>query len=199
MKDDFIKYICDNWTELVGALISFIYIYLSIKQKMSLWLFGFLSSVFYIVVFYKTKFYADMSLQFYYLGASIYGWIHWEKGSAGSDELPVQRLTLKKSVYFAAVTMVIFLVYFLILSKYTDSTIPKADALVGALSIVGTWMLARKLLENWIVWVVADALSTGLFIYKHMYPTTCLFFVYTLMSVAGFIQWRKSVGEGITR
>jgi nicotinamide mononucleotide transporter len=189
-----ITYIQTNWIEIIGAILSLIYLYLSIKQKVSLWFFGIVSSLFYIIVFYQSKLYADMSLQFYYVVISIYGWINWEKGkSENGEELPATRMNRKFILISIVATGFIYAVYYLILSKYTDSQIPKADSLVGALSIIGTWMLARKFIENWLVWIVVDAFCIGLYVYKELYPTVILFIIYTVMSVVGYRQWKKMI------
>ena len=85
-------YLHTNWVEIVGVVLSLIYLYLSIKQKASLWIYGFLSSALYVVVFFQTKFYADMSLQFYYLVISVYGWFNWKRKKPESgQELPVMK------------------------------------------------------------------------------------------------------------
>jgi len=189
-----LNYIQTNWIEIVGAILSLIYLYFSIKQKVSLWFFGIISSLFYIVIFFQTKFYADMSLQFYYVIISIYGWINWKSGAHNTgEELPATRMSKRLISTLIIATGLIYLVYFFVLSNYTDSTIPKADSLVGALSIVGTWMLARKLIENWLVWIVADALCVGLYIYKGLFPTVILFIIYTGMAVVGYFQWKKAM------
>jgi len=188
-----LDYIQKNWIEIVGAILSLIYLYLSINQKVSLWFFGIVSSVFYIVVFFQSKLYADMSLQFYYVVISVYGWINWKHGKSGDkEELPTTKASGTLLIKISIATGLIYLVYYFVLAKFTDSTIPKVDSLVGALSIIGTWMLARKLLENWIVWIVVDGLCVGLYIYKELYPTTVLFAIYTAMSVIGYRQWKKS-------
>jgi len=191
-----LDYIQKNWIEIVGAILSLIYLYLSINQKVSLWFFGIVSSVFYIVVFFQSKLYADMSLQFYYVVISVYGWINWKHGKSGDkEELPTTKASGTLLIKISIATGLIYLVYYFVLAKFTDSTIPKVDSLVGALSIIGTWMLARKLLENWIVWIVVDGLCVGLYIYKELYPTTVLFAIYTVMSVIGYRQWKKSLAK----
>jgi len=191
-----LDYIQKNWIEIVGAILSLIYLYLSISQKVSLWFFGIVSSVFYIVVFFQSKLYADMSLQFYYVVISVYGWINWKHGKSGDkEELPTTKASGTLLIKISIATGLIYLVYYFVLAKFTDSTIPKVDSLVGALSIIGTWMLARKLLENWIVWIVVDGLCVGLYIYKELYPTTVLFAIYTAMSVIGYRQWKKSLAK----
>jgi len=164
-----LKYIHDNWLEIAGAILSLIYLYLSIKQKVSLWIFGFISSVLYVVVFTQSKLYADMSLQFYYVFISIYGWIHWKSGkNEEGNVLQVKHLNKKMSVILFVAAILIYAVYFTILNYLTDSTVPKFDSLIGSLSVIATWMLARKYLENWLVWILADGLAVGLFIYKEL-------------------------------
>jgi len=189
-----ITYIQTNWIEIVGAILSLIYLYLSIEQKVSLWFFGIISSLFYIVVFFQTRFYADMSLQFYYVVISIYGWINWKQPKAGeTTELPATKMSKQLWLYLVVATVIIYFVYYFILKNYTDSQIPKSDSVVGALSVVGTWMLARKLIENWLVWIAADALCVGLYIYKGLYPTAILFIIYTVMAGVGYWQWKKTI------
>jgi len=193
-----INYLQAHWIEITGAILSLIYLYLSIRQKVSLWLFGIISSVFYIVVFFESKLYADMSLQFYYVVISIYGWINWKRGELKSGrELPATQTTKRLCVNLIIATLIIYFIYYFVLAKCTDSPIPKSDALVGALSVIGTWMLARKLIENWLVWILADALCIGLYIYKGLYPTALLFVIYTIMAGVGYWQWKKSANMTI--
>lgn len=192
------EYLQTNWIEITGAILSLIYLDLSIRQKVSLWFYGIVSSLFYIVIFFQTKFYADMSLQFYYVVISIYGWTNWKNGqSEDGTELPTNQLSKRLTMNLVLATGLIYVVYYVILSNFTDSTIPKADSLVGALSVVGTWMLARKLIENWLVWIVADALCVTLYVYKGLYPTAILFVIYTVMAGVGYWQWRKKLFEDL--
>jgi nicotinamide mononucleotide transporter len=187
-----INYISHHYIEIAGAILSLIYLFLSIKQKIGLWIFGFLCSALYIVVFFNSKFYADMSLQFYYLGVSVYGWISWKsrKQHTGKD-LPVKRVNIRQTIIFSVISIAIFLLYYFILAQYTDSPLPLSDSFTTALSITATWMLAKKLIEHWILWIVIDTISAGLYIYKELYPTAIIFMVYTIMAIVGFIQWRK--------
>jgi len=190
--DKVLNYIQVNWVEITGSILSLIYLYLSIRQKVSLWIFGFLASALYVVVFFDSKLYADMSLQLYYLVVSVYGWINWKRGKE-EKELPATKTTREMWLKLALATVAIYFIYYFVLLYFTDSTILKSDSLVGALSIIATWMLARKLIENWLVWIVADALCVGLYIYKGLYPTVILFVIYTVMAVVGYIQWRKTI------
>jgi len=189
-----LSYLQNNWIEITGAILSLIYLSLSIRQKVSLWFFGIVSSLFYSVIFFQSKLYADMSLQFYYVIISIYGWIKWQQGAdENGKELTTHLLSTKLFLRLCILTVLVYIVYYFILSNYTDSTVTKIDSLVGALSVVATWMLALKLIENWLVWIVVDAICVGLYIYKGLYPTALLFIIYTVMAVVGYWQWKKKL------
>ncbi|MEA4849856.1 MAG: nicotinamide riboside transporter PnuC [Paludibacter sp.] len=189
-------YLQANWIELLGSVLSIIYLYLSIKQKASLWIFGFLCSALYVVVFFQSKFYADMSLQFYYLGVSVFGWISWKAGKPENrEELPVKRTTPLSGAIILIIALVLYFLYYFILSEYTDSPLPKADSFTTALSIVATWMLARKMIEHWWLWIIVDSVSAGLYFYRALYPTAILFVIYTIMAIIGYLQWKKSLSK----
>lgn len=179
--------------EIIGAVLSIIYIFFSIRKSIWLWPVGLLASAFYVLVFFYSKLYAEMGLQVYYIGVSIYGWYFWFFGKNGNqnEEVPVSSLNLKQSLYYTLVFIGFYSALFFILKNFTDSPIPGWDSLATALSLVGTWMLAKKILENWLVWIVADALCIGISFYKELYFTSGLFFVYTIMAYFGFLNWKK--------
>lgn len=157
-----------------------------------MWFFGIVSSVFYCIVFFDAKLYADMSINIYYVVVSIYGWINWSKNT-GSSTTAIATLNKKLLIQLCIATALVYLIYFVVLNHFTDSSVPKTDALVGALSIIGTWMLAKKLIENWLVWIAVDAICIGLYLYKGLYPTVLLFVIYTAMAVVGYWQWKKNI------
>ncbi|NOU61343.1 nicotinamide riboside transporter PnuC [Marinifilum caeruleilacunae] len=187
------NWITDNIVEIIGTISGLIYLYLEIKQNKWLWPVGLLTSVMYIYVFFVAKLYADMSLQFYYVFISIYGWILWSRGKSKEDELPVTRLQLKLSLKLAAASLAIYAFIAYILVNYTDDTVPYWDAFTTAFSVIATWMLARKILEQWLVWIVVNSVSLGIYIYKDLNFTAILFFFYTTMAVVGYMQWKKDM------
>ncbi len=193
LTENMFDYIQNNWIEIAGSFLSFIYLILSIKQRSALWIFGFLCSALYIIVFFQSKFYADMTLQFYYVFISVYGWINWKKGRQNSGkELPVTHTPKKITLYLIPASTLIFFIYYFILI-HTDSPLPIGDSFTTALSIIATWMLARKYIEYWLVFIVVDGVSAGLYFYKELYPTAILFIVYTIMAVIGYFQWKKTL------
>jgi len=190
-----IDWLLKNYIEVIGAVTGIIYLYLEIKQKIWLWPVGFITSAFYIYIFYTSKFYADMGLQFYYLGISLYGWWHWLYGGKKEEtnSLPVTHITSAQVLNLSLATIAIFVGLIYVLKNFTDSPVPIGDSFTTALSIVATWMLARKILEMWWLWILANGVAFGLYIYKGLYPTSVLFIFNFAMSIVGYVQWKRSM------
>jgi nicotinamide mononucleotide transporter len=195
--DQLIKWLSGNYIEILGAILGIVYVFFSIRQNILTWPVGLLTSILYVWVFFDSKLYADMGLQMYYVIISVYGWYEWLYGNPDSTKptLKVSRLSLNLGLLLALISLLLFVFIWFILSSFTDSQVPVADALATALSIVATWMLARKILEHWLLWVFVDAFSIGLFVFKGLLPTVALFAVYTTMAVVGFIEWRKEISQ----
>lgn len=181
----------DKAIELFGAITGLLYLYFSIKRIIWLWPLGLLTSATYIIVFFSAKFYADMGLNVYYLVISVYGWIFWAREKESSNDQKVFLYDRYQLLLALTAIVVIFGMLAFVLIHFTDSQIPYWDAFTTAGSIVATWMLARKILQHWIIWIVVDVVSAGLYLHKSLYFTFVLFVVYTIMAVVGFIQWRK--------
>jgi|WetSurMetagenome_2_1015567.scaffolds.fasta_scaffold199821_2 nicotinamide mononucleotide transporter len=195
MSENLGQWLTANYIEILGALFGLTYIVLSIRQNILTWPAGLISSILYVGVFLHSKFYAGMVLQVYYVGISFYGWYFWLKGNRKDKqgEVPVSKIKKNEAILTALITPFIFALIFLILFRFTDSPVPFLDALSTSLGIVATLMLARKILENWLLWIVADLVSTGLYIYKGLWPTTVLFLVYTALAILGYFQWKRSL------
>lgn len=195
MLSQIFEWIAVNRIEILGAILGILYIFFSIRQSIFTWPTGLVTSALYIVVFFQSKFYADMGLQVYYVAISIYGWYYWAKGNTQkkSENLPVKQVRKLLWIKLAAVTVLIYFAILFILLKYTDSPVPFMDSFTTALSIVATWMLARKYIEQWLIWVLVDLVSAGLYIYKNLWPTVILFIVYTIMAFLGYIEWKKDL------
>ncbi len=191
-----INWFANNYIEILGVITSLVYLYFSVKQNILLWPFGIISSAFFIYIFYSNRFYADMSLQGYYLLISIYGWFNWSRGRSGSDsdKLPVTRIRLWTALILAVIFILLWLVTAILLNNLTDSDVPWGDAFITAGSIVATWMLARKILEHWIIWIIVDGVSVGLYLYKDMYPTVFLYIIFTVIAIIGFYKWKRDMG-----
>jgi len=186
-------WIIKNWVELFGAITGLLYIYFSIKENILLWPIGILTSVTYIYVFYVSKFYADMSLQFYYLFISFYGWVLWKKNKKNvkKQEFKIKRTSNLKLLVINIFNIIFTIIIWQILKNFTDSPVPFWDAFTTGLSIVATWMITQKLIEHWFFWVIVNFVSIILYIQKGLYPTVILFCVYLILAFVGFYQWKK--------
>jgi len=180
--------------EIAGVIFSLLYLWLSIRRNILLWPVGILSALLYIIVFYRSAFYADMSLNVYYFFISIYGWITWSaKNTEQKPGLRIRQTGSRLWILLSGISLVLFLAGGFILEKYTDSPVPYWDAFTTALSITATWMLTRKLIEHWLLWVIVDLVSLALYIYRGLYPTALLFLIYTIMAVVGYLEWKKEM------
>lgn len=192
-----IDWLLQHGVEVLGALLGVVYIFLSIKQNIWTWGVGLLSSILYVYVYFTSKFYADMGLQMYYVAVSIYGWYFWLKGNAVNqeEELKASKTPKKYWIWIVLASVVLFLFIHFVLRNYTDSPVPVADSVTTALSVVATWMLARKYVEQWLFWVFIDAFSAYLYAIKGLFPTVLLFVVYTVMAIVGYFKWMKEIKE----
>jgi nicotinamide mononucleotide transporter len=182
--------------EILATLTGLIYLIYSIAGDKRLWIYGILTSGLYVYVFFKSGIYADMGINVYYVLVSIYGWLHWTyfKNEKNKD-IPYSRTKMGELAIIILVTGILFGVILYILKNFTNSTVPYLDSLLTACSITATWMLARKIIEHWLIWIMVDFISIGLYIYKGLYPTTILFLVYTVLAFTGFIEWKKKWQE----
>jgi nicotinamide mononucleotide transporter len=214
-------WLSNNWIEIFGAITGIIYVFLEIRQNIWLWPVGIITSAVYIIVFFTSKFYADMSLQGYYLVISCAGWYWWIRGTghrakgtehgaqgAGQGEaerpgdkqaegLSVTRLKPKTGIVLAVVFIMLYFSLWFVLSRLTDSPVPEWDSFITSLSIIATWMLARKIYEHWFLWIAVNSASSMIFLSRHLYPTVILYLIYLIMSFAGLREWRRFLTKSI--
>jgi nicotinamide mononucleotide transporter len=114
-------------------------------------------------------------------------------GEGGKEELQVTRITLKTGIVLTIVFVLLYIAMWFILTRLTDSPVPARDAFITSLSIIATWMLARKIYEHWYLWIVVNFVSAVLFLTRGLYPTVILYVVYGVMSFGGLIAWKKTI------
>lgn len=186
-----------NYLEIIGTLVGLVYLWLEYKASIWLWIAGLVMPAIYIFIYYDAKLYADMGINVYYLGAAFYGLAVWLMGKKTNEngELPITPTPRQTVFPMILVCVVSFFVIGWLLINYTDSDVPWFDSFTTALSIVGMWMLARKYLEQWLVWIVVDIVSSGLYIYKELYFTAGLYALYTVIAIFGYLNWKKMMSN----
>jgi len=195
MKQFMIDWLVTN-SQYIGFIFGFIFIFLEIKENAWLWPVGILTAIFSIIVLYQSKVYADMGLQVYYFVVSIYGWILWvsKKGNGDKkDAVSIKRTSKKQYLVLSLVSIVLYFFIYVILKEFTDSPIPGWDSLTTSLSIVATWMLAHKLIEQWWIWIFVNIVTVFLYFYRSIDLFAVLFIIYTVMAVVGYVQWNKTL------
>lgn len=189
-------YLRENWLEVLGTIVGLVYLYQEFKASINLWITGIIMPAIYIFVYYDAGLYADFGIQIYYLLAAAYGYAVWKwGGKKDKAELPITRMPLRVWIASACLLVASFVVIRTILVEFTNSTVPDWDAFTTATSIVGLWILARKHVEQWLIWIAVDAVSTGLYVYKGIYATAVLYGLYTVIAVWGYYHWNSLRAE----
>ncbi len=176
--------------EYFGAFSGLLYLFLEIRQHRAMWIVGILTSLFYIFVFFFSKIYADMGLNVYYVAISIYGFRKWTQGKK-QEEILYRTLTPRLLAGVLLAIAALFALLYNILYRLTDSPIPVGDAFTTAVGIVATWMVARRIIEHWICWIVANGVSVWLYYQRGLYPTLFLYTCYTILAAVGWYAWKK--------
>lgn len=184
-----------HWLDILTTVLGLIYIYLEYRASIALWIVGIIMPALDIYLYWSHGLYADSGMAVYYTIAAIYGYAVWKfgkkRGQAEKEELPITHF--KKSLILP--TTVCFLVawgaIYYILITWTNSNVPITDSFINALSFVGLWALARKYLEQWVIWIVIDALCAVLYAYKGIPFKAGLYALYVVIAIMGYFKWKK--------
>lgn len=184
-----------NPIEIVAAVFGVVSVFLSVRQNIWSWPTAIVNVGLYIFVFFESKLYGDTGLQVVYVILNAYGWYHWLYGGKNRTELPVSRTSLRLGAFLVALGAISTAILGTVLARKTDAALPYVDSLTTSTSLIAQWMMTRKLLENWIIWVAVDVIYIGMYIFKHLYPTAGLYFIWLVLSAMGYFQWRRSLLE----
>ena len=184
--------------EILGFSIGILYLWWEYHADRRLWLASIVMPTISGWIYFSKGLYADFAINIYYFLMAIYGFVVWSNGGSGKakKKLPITRIDRRHLIGAAAVFALLWLGIFAGLKFLTDSTVPVADSFTTALSIVGTWMLARKYLEQWLAWVAVDAVCVFLYAYKGIYFYALLYAIYTVIAVIGYRKWCRMMQPG---
>ncbi|MDR9836481.1 nicotinamide riboside transporter PnuC [Herbaspirillum huttiense] len=181
--------------ELVSFALAVITVWLNIRQNHWAWLFSILSSLLYAAVFADARLYGDAGLQFVFVAVSVWGWTQWLRGGDQHQALQVSQLAARGWAVMAIAWLAGWLLLSWFLQRYTDTDVPHMDGFLTAGSLVGQFLLSRKKLENWLVWIAVDVLYVGLYLYKHLTLTAILYALFVLMAMAGWRSWQRTLAD----
>ncbi len=178
-----------DW-ELLAVAFGIAYVLLAAKESLWTWLFAFLGTFIYTILFWEGALVSSSLLNFYYMIMALYGFVLWRGGKSGK-ELKVSSCTLSKNLSIIATGIVISLAIGYLSDTYTEANFAYLDAFVMVFSVTATWMLANKILENWLYWIVVDSAATYLYFKSEYYATVVLFALYVVLAFWGYCSWRK--------
>ena len=181
--------------ELLGAIIGLVFIFLEYRASSWLWVAGIIMSLFYIYIWYQADCLAWTLIYLYYLGANIYGVVVWLKNSNKNSDSGISNLPKKYYPILSIIIVLLTFIIFFVVYKFTDSKIPISESFSTALSVVGMWLLAKKYLQHWNIWMVVNPITALGSLYLGLYFSAALFTVYFVVSIMGFVHWRKLAGK----
>jgi nicotinamide mononucleotide transporter len=176
------------------VLFGVISVWLTVRENIWCWPTGLVNVLLFVVVFWQAKLYADMGLQVVYAILSVYGWYEWLYGGKGRGERAVSRTPRFVLVPLLLAGLLGLVGLGLFLRRATDAALPFWDAGTTSFSLVAQWMLTKKWLENWLIWIVVDVIYVGMYLFKQLYPTAGLYLVFLVLACLGFQAWTKALG-----
>jgi nicotinamide mononucleotide transporter len=180
-------------TEVIGFITGVAGVWLTIRQNILCFPIGIINVLIYAYMFYSpnVRLYADALLQLIYMILLIYGWISWNK-SKNSSEQPI-RINRYFSTRLLFISLISWAALGIILSKTTDAALPWIDAGLAIMSLTAQWMIAKKMIENWIVWIVVNSAYIPLYLYKDLKLTALLYAIFLVLAIKGWIEWRRKI------
>jgi nicotinamide mononucleotide transporter len=181
-----------SWIELLAAALALAYVPLAIGQRLSCWLLSFVSSVLYVWVFFSAHLYMESVLNAFFAAMAVYGFWQWRQGTGGGA-LHVTRWPLPRHALALLAIIVAAAVNAFLLARFTPAANPFIDSMLTWSSVFTTFLVARKVYENWHWWLVIDSVSLCLYFTRHLYLTMLLYGVYVTLCVIGMREWRRSL------
>ncbi len=178
-----------SWLEWFAFITSLLYTWLAAKENIWCWLFGGIGAAATLILCLQALLYSEVILQVYYIAMAIYGWVHWSKLGSSSTK-PV--LKMDKRLHLKILLLGVIGLFALgAFWKIWGAALPYLDASTTSFSILATWLIARKYLENWIYFIVIDAVSIFLYASREMYLLAFLFVIYTILATYGYFKWKR--------
>ncbi len=176
--------------EIMGVITGLLCVLLAAINNIWNWPIAIISVGIYIFIFFDSHLYADMGLQVYFMVMNFYGWYYWSKKPDTEEKSPVMRIT-QQEILYSVIAVVVFTVFLGSVLKYTPASYPYIDSFCAACSLVAQVFLARKVLENWLIWIFVDIIYVGVYIFKDLDLTAIMYGIYVILALWGFFDWRK--------
>ena len=203
------EFLAAHWLDMLTTVLGLAYILLEYKASIWLWAVGFAMQSLGIVLYYQKGLYADCGMEFYYLAMTVYGFFNWirkpkvtniaDDQKNGSTATPITHFPRRLAIRWTVATLLIWAAIYWFLTTCTDSRVPVADSFTTALSVVGIWALARKYVEQWLIWIVVDIVTSALYFYKDIPFKASLYALYVVIAVMGYYKWKQMMKENAVK
>ena len=180
-----------SWWEAAAVVLGIAYLLLAVRESLWCWYAAFASTAIFLFLFWDVSLLMESGLQIYYLAMAVYGWWQWQAGGDDHAELRIRRWSVRQHGLAAAFVLVMTATSGWLLQQNTNAAMPFLDSFTTWGAVLTTWMVARKILENWLYWLLIDSLSIVLYIDRELYLTALLFVVYIIIALFGYRQWRQ--------
>lgn len=180
-----------HWAEVAAVICGLIYVVLVTKENIWCWFWGALNALLSIYLFIEIQLYAESILYAYYFLAAIYGWYAWKYAKRVSDTNAIVEWSWQRHLILILAGFAGSYLLYLLLSHYTDAQMPLVDAHTTIFSFLATYLVTRKVLSNWLYWIVIDAISVWLYVSRGIELYAFLMLVYTVIAVLGYLNWKK--------
>lgn len=191
---DFVTQILSGFTamshwEYIAVALSVAYLLLAIKENLWCWPAAFFSTLIYTIMYWNGALLMESLLNFYYMYMAVFGWVVWRKGKANQAQRLITSWPVNRHIILIVLTTLVSLAIGYVMQNYTHADFAYLDSFTTCFAVVTTYLVAKKVLENWLYWIVIDAASMYLYYEKGYYPTLVLFVFYTVMAAWGFKTW----------
>jgi len=187
----------NSMLELTAVVFAIIYLILAVRENILCWFAAGISTLIFLAIFWDVKLYMESGLQVYYLAMAFIGWYQWRHANDGSTSLQISMWSMRQHLIALTLIAVLTFISGYLLNSGTDAQLPYLDSLTTWGSVITTVMVVRKVLENWIYWLVIDAISIYLYIDRELYFTSLLFAVYIVIIFFGWFSWSKSYKQNM--
>ena len=189
----------DIFLEIMAVLFGLASVVFAMKNNILVYPIGIISTVIYVYLLNKWGLIGDMLINGYYTTMSIYGWYIWTRKSQNKPEFPISRITIKE-IYHGIIIFLITIVFVVAVYKYFDkftNWTAYVDTFTTGIFFVGMWLIKKKKIENWLLWIIGDLVSVPLYFYKGYTFTSIQYAIFTIIAIYGYLEWKKSLAKTI--
>lgn len=184
-----------TFVETLAAVLTLVCVWLTSKRMILSWPVGIAAIVLYATVFFDFKLYADFGLQFIFLAQSLYGWHNWTNNRISETRTSVTRLTSLNRVISVGAIFFMWVIIASVLIHHTDASVPYVDSYLASSCIAANFLLSKRFIENWAMWLQADIIYVGLFAYKGLYVSSALYTILAVLAARGLMEWNNKMKD----